>query len=101
MDALDTRGIYFDQSGDEHLETEMVNSPSSKSLAPQEIDTTNQLVANTPNQSHVEDILDLVTECLRKKLLQRLARGIPKPTHKPEFSSKVKYPTIIYLIITC
>ena len=84
---MELSGINLDHSGDERdedLDNEVVDQAPSKSLAPQKTDT--------PNQSPVEDGLAVVSEPPRKQLPPRQTRGIPKPTYKPELSSKVKYP---------
>jgi hypothetical protein len=82
-------GDEHDQSGDEHPKTKIVASPSFESLAPQATDT--------PNQSLVENVPDLVSEPFRIQLPPRRTRGIPKPTYEPELSSKVKYAMSHYM----
>ena len=89
---LDLSGINLDHNGDERdedLENEVVDQPRSEYLAPQEIDT--------PNQSHAKDGLAVVFEPPSKQLPPCQTRGIPKPTYKPELSSKVKYPMSHYV----
>lgn len=50
-----------------------------------------------PNQSLVEDALDLVSEPSRKQLPPRQNRGIPKSSYEPEISSKARYPLNHYV----
>ena len=83
---LDLSGINLDHSGDERdedLDNEVVDQPTSESLAPQATDT--------PNQSPAEDGPAIVSEPPRKQLPPCQTRGIPKPTYEPELSSKIKY----------
>ncbi|RVW83369.1 Retrovirus-related Pol polyprotein from transposon TNT 1-94 [Vitis vinifera] len=51
-----------------------------------------------PNQSSsVEGVLNLEPDPFMKRLPHRHNRGIPKPTNKPELSTKVKYPMSNYV----
>ncbi|KAL6316701.1 hypothetical protein AAG906_019632 [Vitis piasezkii] len=51
-----------------------------------------------PNQSSsVKGVLNLEPDPFMKRLPHRHNRGIPKPTYKPELSTKVKYPMSNYV----
>ena len=45
----------------------------------------------------LEDVPNTVLEPIQKQLPQRLTRGIPTPTYKPQLSSKVRYPMSHYV----
>ena len=75
---LDLSGINLDHSGDEcdeDLDNEVVDQPTSESLAPHTTDA--------PNQSPAKDGPVVVSEPPRKQLPPRQTRSIPKPTYEP------------------
>ncbi|OMO54865.1 Integrase, catalytic core [Corchorus capsularis] len=59
--------------------------------------TEDETLIDIPHQLSAEDVPIPALELPRKQLLERLTRGIPKPTYEPEISSRVKYPMSHYV----